>query len=461
MNGAAPTTRTCGACDRPFSGKAGRMAEGKPLCPTCGNRLRPKVACSECGRLTARPRRRTPDGDLICEGCLCRDTHATCKVCRRHRPAVVRDDDGAATCAGCAAAEPATRTCPDCRAKVAGRGAAPCDACSLKRLIARRAADCAALVEPPWARALFVTFGEWPDLPRNRNAVAKRMDGYAGCFAAIGKGCAGPGEITQTRLLALLGNEEMRRNLLVIRFLAGHLALAWEPATAEDAAERRRIEATLAANAGQPWAGDLQAYHAHLAAADIRLKTVRAYLAAAAGLLTEAGVTQAAASEQAHIQRRLRRKPGHRANLHRFTSWLPSVGGRSHDIGAKRKPNPRQRERNVLRRAQRLIEALDVVTDARRGRALLAAAISVLHQLPLAKVLALRRDDVTVAADHGVLWPAGDGIVLAAPLARCFARFTAVTGQYAFPGRNGAQPLSTDAVTYHVGRLAGGDGPCD
>jgi len=461
MNDAAPTTRTCGACDRPFSGKAGRMVEGRPLCPTCGNRLRPKVACTECGRLTARPRRKTPGGGLICEGCLCRDTHATCKVCRRHRRIATPGDDGAPACPGCAGAERAMRTCPDCRARVAGRGAAPCDACSLKRLIARRAAECAALVEPPWARALFVAFGAWPDLPRDRNAVARRMNGYARCFAAIGEGCAGPGDITQTRLLALLGNEGMRRNLLVIRFLAGHLRLAWDPAAAEDATERRRIEATLAANAEQPWAADLRAYHAHLAADDVQLKTVRVYLAAAAGLLTEAGVTQAAAVEQTHIQRHLRRKPGHRANLNRFASWLPSIGGRSHDVGARRKPNLRQGERDVLRRAQRLIEALDVATDARRGRALLAAAISVLHQLPLAKVLALRSDDVSALAGRVVLWPAGDAIVLAAPLARCFARFTVATGRHAFPGRNGAQPLSTDAVTYHMKEITGGDGPRD
>lgn len=461
MNDAAPTTRTCGACDRPFSGRAGRVIEGKPLCPTCGNRLRPKVACTECDRLTARPRRRMPDGDLICEGCLCRDTHATCKVCRRHRRIAIRDDDGAPICPGCAGAEPAVRTCPDCRTRVSGRGAAPCDACSLRRLIARRAAECAALVEPPWARALFVAFGNWPDLPRDRNAVARRMDAYARCFIVIGTGCAGPEEVTQARLLALLGNEGMRRNLLVVRFLAEHLALSWDPAIAEDAAERRRIEATLAANAGQPWASDLRAYHAYLAADDIRSKTVRVYLAAAAGLLTEAGVTRAAALEQAHIRRHLRHKPGHQANLVRFASWLPSIGGRGHDVGPRRKPNLRQRERNLLRRARQLIEALDVAADARRGRALLAAAISVLHQLPLAKVLALRRDDVLAAAGRVFLWPAGDAVVLAAPLARCFARLTAATGRHAFPGRNGAQPLSTDAVTYHVERLAGGDGPCE
>jgi hypothetical protein len=271
------------------------------------------------------------------------------------------------------------------------------------------------------------------------------MSNYARCFAAIGKGCAGPSDISQTRLLALFGNEGIRRNLLIIRFLAGHLAPAWDPAVAEDATERRRIEATLAADAGRPWAGDLQAYHAHLSASDVRLKTVRAYLAAAAGLLAEAGVTRAAALEQAHIQRYLRRKPGHRANLGRFASWLPSVGGRRHDIEARRKSNPRQRERTVLRRARRLIEALNVATDARRGRALLAAAISVLHQLPLAKVLALRRGDVAVVANRVILWPAGDAVVLG-------KRWPASTGHQ--PGHACRCALAADRRSPSVSRVA-------
>lgn len=450
MSEAAPTTRTCGACGRPFSGKAGRVIEGKPLCPTCGNRLRPKVACTECGRPTARPRRRTPDGGLICEACLNRDTHATCKVCRRHRPAAVRDEEGAATCVGCANTEPATRTCPDCRARVAGRGAAACDACSLKRLIARRAADCAVLVEPPWARALFVAFGAWPDLPRNRNAVARRMDAYARCFAAIGEGCAGPREITQTRLLALLGNEEMRRNLLVMRFLAGHLALTWDPEIAEDAAEQRRIEATLAANAGQPWAADLRAYHAHLAADDVRLKTVRVYLAAAAGLLASAEVARAVALEQSHVRLCLRRSPGNRANLARFVAWLQAVGGQGLSIGAKSKPNLRQRERRVLQDTRHLLEALGAAAEPQRGRALLAAAISRVYQVPLTRVLALTVDK---AVDDGnanvVLWPGELSLALTARLLNGYQRFAAA-GDLVFPGRNGAQPLSASAVRHHL-----------
>jgi len=227
-------TRDCGACGRPFAGKAGRMVDGKLICPTCGNRLRPKVACAGCGRPTARPRRGTPDGGLICEGCLNRDTHATCKVCRRHRPVAVRGDDGAPTCAGCAAAEPAVRACPDCGAAVPGRGAAPCHACSLKRLIARRLIAQADTVRPAWARSMYDAFRDWDGLPQDQYGVIRQAAAYAQFFAVVGAGCAGPGEVTQERLLELFGNDGLRRAMTVVRFLVAHLSLSWRRS------ERRR-----------------------------------------------------------------------------------------------------------------------------------------------------------------------------------------------------------------------------
>lgn len=218
--GASAAARTCCVCSRTFGGRAGRVVDGKPACRACGSRLRPKVACPGCGRPTARLRRRPGTDALTCEGCLHRNTHATCTRCGRHRRVAARDVDEAPLCPGCASDKPATRTCPDCGTPVPGRGMAPCRACSLKRLIARRLADCAGLVAPRWARALYDEFRAWDALPRNRYAVACRAEAYARCFAAVGAGCAGPEEVTQVRLLALLGNEGLRRMVLVVRFLA-------------------------------------------------------------------------------------------------------------------------------------------------------------------------------------------------------------------------------------------------
>ncbi len=66
--GTASAARDCGACGRAFTGKAGRVVDGKPVCPTCGNRLRPKIACGACGRPTAQPRREAGSDALICRG---------------------------------------------------------------------------------------------------------------------------------------------------------------------------------------------------------------------------------------------------------------------------------------------------------------------------------------------------------------------------------------------------------
>ena len=456
MSGAADAGRPCGPCGRVFVGGAGRIVDGRPVCPTCGNRLRPKVACGACGKPTARPRREAGGGALVCEGCLHRDTHATCRLCRRHRRVAARDAGGGPLCAGCATGAPAAHACPDCSERVPGRGAAPCGACGLRRLIARRLAAQADAVRPAWARVMYDAFREWDGLPRDQYGVALRAAAYARVFNVIGAGCAGRGQVTQGRLLELFGNEGLRRATTVVRFLVAHLSLPWDAGAAGDAAEGRRIGAVMAAHAGRPWAADLRAFRLHLAGDDppLALKTVRMYITAAAGLLGMAKVERASGLENRHIRGFLLRKVGHRANLARFAAWLPTAGGPMLQVHRKRKPNLRLLERATLRDAGRLLEALGAATDARRSRALLAAAISRLFLVPLTRVLGLTRDDVSADPDSRVaLWHSTLAVALPLTLAASFQRFAA-EGRLVFPGRNGAQPLSVSAVRHHV-RQAG------
>lgn len=452
--GDARPARACGACGRTFSGKAGRVVDGRPVCPACGNRLRPKVACGACGRPTARPRREAGTDALICEGCLHRDTHATCRRCRRHRRVAARNPDGSPLCAGCAADAPATHACPGCSKAVPGRGAAPCDICSLERLIARRLAAQADVVQPAWARTMYEAFQNWDGLPQDHHGVVRQAPAYARAFAAIGAGCAGPGEVTQGRLLELLGNEGLRRAMTVVRFLVAHLSLSWSAAAAEDAAEGRRIGAVMAAHAGRPWAADLQAYRQYLAEGDRTLtpKTVRMYINAAAGLMTSAKVERATDLADRHARGYLLRKGGHRASLARFAAWLPTIGGQALQVHRRRAPNLRRLERIALTDARRLLEALEAAADVRQGRALLAATISRIHLVPLRRVLALMRDEVASAGEDGVtLWPATLALALPPAMAAGFRQFAATEGSLVFPGRNGAQPLSVTAARYHAG----------
>ena len=456
--GTASAARDCGACGRAFTGKAGRVVDGKPVCPTCGNRLRPKIACGACGRPTPRPRREAGSDALICEGCLNRDTHATCRLCRKHRKVAARDADGGSSCAGCATDAPPAHACPGCSEAVPGRGAAPCGACGPKRLIARRLAAQADTVKPAWARSMYDAFRDWDGLPRDQYGVIRQAVAYARVFAAIGAGCGGPGEVTQGRLLELFGNEGLRRAMTVVRFLVAYLSLSWSAEAAGDAAEGRRIGAVMAAHAGRPWAADLQAYRRHLAQGDrtLTLKTVRVYLTAAAGLLTSAKVDRATDLTDRHARAYLMRKDGHRANLTRFAAWLPTTGGQALQVHRKRVRNLRRLERTTLREARRLLEELEAAADVGRGRAMLAAAISRVHLVPLTRVLALTRDEVAAGPGGEVtLWPATLALILPPAMATGFRRFAA-EGRLIFPGRNGAQPLSVAAARYHATSPPGG-----
>ena len=380
------------------------------------------------------------------------DTHATCRVCSRHRRIAATDEDGRPQCAGCAGAVPATRQCPDCGTVVLGGGAAPCRACSLRRRIAHRAALNAETLDQSWLRALFLEFCAWDGLSRTAPATPRRLGAYARCFAAIGGGCADRSEVSQERLLALLGAEGLRRNQLVVRFLAGRLALDWSPQRAEAFVEAGRIGAVLAATDGQPWGPALRAYRDHLALdSTLHPGTVRSYLNAAVGLLAQAGHADLALLKQAEVQIYLRRRPGQGASLARFLAHAARVGGTQLALPVgKRRADPKAREKALLREAKELLDRLDRAGDVGEGRAMLAAAISKIYAVRLSAVLKLRAPDAAVDGAAVTLWPGGLAVGLSSALADALLRWASWEGGYLFPGRNGAQPLSRDAVRHHV-----------
>ena len=452
MSGVTAMERTCAACGRGFTGKAGRMIEGRPVCQVCANGLRDPVPCAACGRPTRRPGRAPGQDGSVCEPCRRQDTHATCRVCSRHRRIGLVDDNGRAVCVGCAGEVPAARHCPDCGGRLPGGGNAPCRTCDLRRRVARQVTLNAESLDRSWVRALFIDFCAWEGLTQASPSLTRRLGAYARCFAAIGESCADRSEVSQERLLALLGAEGLRRNHLVVRFLARRLVLDWSPQRAEAFVEAGRIEAVLAAADGRPWGGALQAYHGHLALDDaLQFKTVRFYLNAAAGLLAQAGHADLALLQQSEVERYLRRKPGQRASLARFLAYAAHIAGTQVVLPPKkRQADPKARERGLLRETRDLLDRLDRAAGADDGRALLATAISLIYAVPLSAVLALKRSEVAAEGAAATLWPEGLAIVLAPALAEALWRWASWDGSYLFPGRNGVQPLSRAAVRHHV-----------
>ena len=456
---AAAPERTCLRCERSFTGKAGRLVGGRPVCPSCAPAFLDLVPCPACGRPTRRLGRMPGREGMVCEGCRRKATHATCRVCGRHRRVGRRDEDGRAVCVACAGEAPPVHACPGCGSPTPGTGAAPCRACALRDRVERRVALCTEMIAQPWLRALFQEFCGWESLPRTAGNMTRRIDAYAACFSVIDRHCAAPALLDQGLLLQVLGAEGLRRQHLVVRFLAERLALDWSPRRVEAFVEAGRIEGVLAAADGRPWGPALRAYRGHLALdGALRPRTVRFYLNAAAGLLAQAGHADLALLQQAEVERYLRRKPGQRASLARFLAYAARIAGTQVVLPPKKRwANPKAREKALLREARVLLDRLDQAAGVGEGRALLATAISRIYAVPLSAVLALKRPEVAAEGAAVMLWPDRLAVSLAPALAEALRRWASWDGSYLFPGRNGAQPLSRDAVRYHVlARMAEG-----
>ncbi len=316
----------------------------------------------------------------------------------------------------------------------------------------RRIALDTELIEQPWVRALFQEFCAWDGLPRTAGDMVRRIDAYAICFAAIDRHCTAPALLGQGLLLRVLGAEGLRRQHLAVRFLAGRLGLDWKPERVEAFTESARADALLSAAASQPWGSVVSAYRDHLALdTALRPRTVRSYLNAAVGLMASSGRRDLAGLEQGDLDRYLGRRPGQGASLARFVSYAAQAAQvRLALPGKPEAAAPKARETALLRQVQALLDWLDQAKSAGEGRALLAAALSRLYQVPLLRMLAIKLSEVEADEAGVVLWPAGLALRLAPPMEQGFRRWAPKAGTYVFPGRNHLQPLSPEAVRYHV-----------
>ncbi len=444
-------SRNCCRCARAFVGKAGRMVDGQPACPSCANALRAPVACAACSRMTKRPGRSPGHDGLVCESCRLAKTHATCAACLRHRRVARRDAAGRPLCAACGADRPVVHPCPDCGRDTPGGGSARCMPCALADRVARRVVVEGAGLRQDWVRDLFTAFCGWDRLRRERGDMPRHIGSYASFFAAVDQGCNNVGEVTQAKLIELHGAEGLRRGYQVVRFLADRLALSWDVDAVGAATEQGRVVARVAAAQNEHWVGDLGAYRVYLEAGrKLAPNTTRMYVAAAADLLHASGVQRASELTQRHVARHLRRSPGRRSNLLRFLSWVAEGSGERFEPGRLRRTPPRKREKATLRKATILLDRLRMAQSQRERRALLAAAIGVVHGMPLTEVLALRRGVRVGDGPLPAIKPGGAVIELAGTLATAFKNLGIAPGFLAFPGRNILQPLSASAVRHHV-----------
>lgn len=369
---------------------------------------------------------------------------ATCRICRRHRPVLTE----ARVCRACATGT--TRTCPLCLSVVPGGGKAPCHPCSHRRRSERRITTEAATIPHPWLADLFTAFCTSGRIPLTAGIATARIARAAEACRRIAVTVQNPGGLTTDALHAALRAEGLRRVAPLIAYMAEVGALDWDRARIQTLIEQDRIAAILRAHRDHSQTTLLVRYRDDLASRDRKPITQRTALTAAVALLTELGDAPLHELSQHHLRRALRIRPGHQAALRGFLSFVAANGGPNLAPAKPRRPDAVAQERRLRAEIRGWRKRLESPRTTGEARALLAVLIARVYALPIARMLALRCEDVAITPTSVTLWPDAEALTLGEPLAGAVRRWTASAGTWVLPGRHGHQPLSEASVAYYL-----------
>jgi hypothetical protein len=289
-----------------------------------------------------------------------------------------------------------------------------------------------------------------------RGNVVARVEAAGQMFSRMDAAFADPAEVDRRSLRSLLGAAGLRRAEGAVAHVSGVLGVSWE---ADDDPTGLDGDVGPCRSAGTPGREDLlEAFASHLAARPgraLKPRTRLLYVAAAHALLVGARAAGRATPDTRDVRRMLRRTPGARASVWPFVTWLRASGRVGVWMPRRRRPHRKLVERRTIAGARLLVGVLAREGDGPRGRALLAACLSLLFAIPLGRVLALRGAQV----DRGgpvVLWPLDDALELPAEIEPAFRRLTDDRAAgLLFPGRTGLRPASTSGVRHHVTAVLG------
>ena len=458
---AVPKCRTCrdGArhcvrCGRPAP-RAGRVVTEGVHCASCAYHSAPKRTCSACGWLAPRLSRLGGAGDPVCDRCRRAAACSTCARCRRHRRPAGADRDDRPLCGPCLAG--VSHPCPDCNAQIPGGGRAPCASCSARRRGRFQAGVRRSALIEPWTVSLFDAFCASVLLAGTPNgAIVRQVDAAADFFVALGSTFLNRSDVNAAQLRGALGAERLRRWERVVTFLSGELRLSWggveEP-------PRRAVDGVRALGADPDPIQALKAAHGrHLdrlrSEGALSSRTVGRYGRAAEALLSFTAREKRAEPTHQDVRRLLWAKPGLRASLGPFLSWLDVERGIAVAMPHRAPRNAKAAELRLIDDFTSLMGRLEAGCPAPEHRALLAAAIARALGIPLEAVLRLRSTDF--AGEGFSVLVHGDGeITLPARLRAQCEKLTGGATDFLFPGRSGLRPASPSSVFHHRRGSAG------
>ncbi|QPI63988.1 hypothetical protein [Vreelandella venusta] len=340
-----------------------------------------------------------------------------------------------------------------------GGGSAPCPSCALERRIKKRVNLNLELFEAHWCRTLFLEFCSWDKLPRQAGNMTMRIDNYARFFVILERHTLSVRGIDQQHLFNLFGAEKLRRSFHVVNFLVEKIGIVWDNEEQEQLIENKRINDILQCCKEQPWHREIVTYAKDLGEritykeTPIKPLTVRNYLRAAIELLISAKVTSIQELPEDAIVSHVNNRPGHRASLTIFRTFAKEKY--AVNLVLPEKKNKGISNKQKVKKIKAVIEKLVSTPNEREARALMPAAISMLYQLPLKKVLMLRYEHVLHSNRKVFITVDDERYELLGPLPHLMKEYQLGVDPKAFifAGRSRMQPMSTMTVRYHIRKL--------
>ena len=310
----------------------GKMTEYGPACNTCARYFTviPKTEKTErLGSLA--PTNANP-------GVSMQSDVGICCLCRRHRQ-LLSASDGRMQCKKCV--QFGIVTCTLCHGPMPAGYGKRCESCYWREAFTKRRNQNRALFAQREHEQLFVDYAAWLSDTREIKEIAMRLNADAAFFAeltALGDGLPPPAAI-----LAHFSPAQLVRQRLALQFLADFQNVHLDPQAKEAESERRRI-ATLVSSlpAESPGAKVLCTFRdvllKKIEGETLSLRSMRYYLRAALGLLQAASKDGLKRPDRTTVKRYLQRRPGQRASLYPFVSFLKiemPVAGQSTNTAAR------------------------------------------------------------------------------------------------------------------------------
>jgi len=341
----------CVRCGRPGR-ELGRRTEFGPVCNACSPYFREKAACAICGVLSSRTVRAQREGLPIHLCGRCGSTgHQTCHQCRRHRP-VAGLEGWRPVCAGCKGG--AVSTCRDCGGTMPAGRRARCETCYFRDLLRRRAKISSAALSAPRVSSAFLQYADWLGEHAGPVRAARLIVKHLSFFREIEKRWV---DVPMSgQLLEAFGTPGLRRHLLVMKFLEDRRRDGLSVASKVESSEWKRINAVLdgippKTPAHALLCGYRIALLAKYESGGIKLTSLRLSLRAAKGLVLASVENPRSLPDQGSVENYLRARPGQRAAVSGFVTYIRREGGHQLIL-------PKARARTSVQERQRVEAAL-------------------------------------------------------------------------------------------------------